>query len=204
MSPQPDCGKGFVVSFVAASNDDGSLDLSSDAWKDGVAGAFSGAFSGMNAKGFFADDAGASGDVGARRFGFREGGGEKTNSGATGAAAAALPKIDGGLAGATGAPSSSGAVNANSSSSSSSSSSAGAGAGAGGEKGAAAGGENGDAGAGAGGAEKLNGLAAAGAGAGAGAPKLNGLAAAGAGAGAAGAFGASGDANGLAGAAPKG
>ena len=91
------------------------------AWKDGVAGAFSGAFSGMKAKGFFADDA-ASGDVGARRFGFREGGGEKTNSGATGAAAAARPKIDGGFAGATGAPSSSGAVNANSSSSSSSSS----------------------------------------------------------------------------------
>ena len=199
MSPQPDCGKGFVVSFVAASNDDGSLDLSS-AWKDGVAGAFSGAFSGMKAKGFFADDAGASGDVGARRFGFRDGGGEKTNSGATGAAAAARPKIDGGFAGATGAPSSSGAVNANSSSSSSSSS-AGAGAGAGGEKGAAAGGENGDAGAGAGGAEKLNGLAAAGAGAG-GAEKLNGLAAAGAGDSAFG--GASGDANGLAGAAPKG
>ena len=111
MSPQPDCGKGFVVSFVAASNDDGSLDLSS-AWKDGVAGAFSGAFSGMKAKGFFADDAGASGDVGARRFGFRDGGGEKTNSGATGAAAAARPKIEGGFAGATGAPSSSGAVNA--------------------------------------------------------------------------------------------
>ena len=197
ISPQPDCGKGFVVSFVAASNDDGSLDLSSEAWKDGVAGAFSGAFSGMKAKGFFADEAGASGDVGARRFGFRDGGGEKTNSGATGAAAAARPKIDGGFAGATGAPSSSGAVNANSSSSSSSSS-AGAGAGAGGEKGAAAGGENGDAGAGAGGAEKLNGLAA---GAGAGAPKLNGLAAAGAGDSA---FGASGDANGLAGAAPKG
>ena len=202
MSPQPDCGKGFVVSFVAASNDDGSLDFSSEAWKDGVAGAFSGAFSGMKAKGFFADEA-ASGDAAARRFGFLEGGGEKTNSGATGAAAAALPKIDGGFAGATGAPSSSGAVKANSSSSSSSSS-AGAGAGAGGEKGAAAGGENGDAGAGAGGAEKLNGLAAAGAGAGAGgAEKLNGLAAAGAGAGDS-AFGASGDANGLAGAAPKG
>jgi len=190
MSPQPDCGKGFVVSFVAASNDDGSLDFSSEAWNEGVAGAFSGAFSGMNANGFFADEAGASGDVGARRFGFLEGGGEKTNSGATGAAAAARPKIDGGLAGATGAPSSSGAVNANSSSSSSSS--AGAGAGAGGEKGA---------GAGAGGAEKLNGLAAAGAGAGA-AAKLNGLAAAGAGDSAFG--GASGDANGLAGAAPKG
>ena len=180
ISPQPDCGKGFVVSFVAASNDAGSLALPpASAWKDGVAGAFSGAFSGMKAKGFFADEAGASGDVGARRFGFRDGGGEKTNSGATGAAAAALPKIDGGFAGATGAPSSSGAVNANSSSSSSSS--AGAGAGAGGEKGAAAGGENG-AGAGAGGAEKLNGLAAAGAGDGA-AAKLNGLAAAGAGAG---------------------
>ena len=173
ISPQPDCGKGFVVSFVAASNDAGSLALPpASAWKDGVAGAFSGAFSGMKAKGFFADEAGASGDVGARRFGFRDGGGEKTNSGATGAAAAALPKIDGGLAGATGAPSSSGAVNANSSSSSSSSAGAGAGAG----------GENGDAGAGAGGAEKLNGLAAAGAGDGA-AAKLNGLAAAGAGAG---------------------
>ena len=186
MSPQPDWGRGFVVSFVAASNDDGSLDFSSEAWKDGVAGAFSG----MKAKGFFADEAGASGDVGARRFGFREGGGEKTNSGATGAAAAARPKIDGGFAGATGAPSSSGAVNANSSSSSSSSAGAGAGAG----------GENGDAGAGAGGAEKLNGLAA-GAGDGA-AAKLNGLAAAGAGDSAFG--GASGDANGLAGAAPKG
>ena len=190
MSPQPDWGSGFVASFVAESKDFGG--------EDGVAGAFSGAFSGMKAKGFFADEA-ASGDAAARRFGFREGGGEKTNSGATGAAAAALPKIDGGLAGATGAPSSSGAVNANSSSSSSSSS---AGAGAGGEKGAAAGGENGDAGAGAG-APKLNGLAA-GAGAGAGAAvKLNGLAAAGAGAGDR-AFGASGDANGLAGAAPKG
>ena len=160
MSPQPDWGSGFVASFVAESKDFGG--------EDGVAGAFSGAFSGMKAKGFFADEA-ASGDAAARRFGFREGGGEKTNSGATGAAAAALPKIDGGLAGATGAPSSSGAVNANSSSSSSSS--AGAGAGAGGEKGAAAGGENGDAGAGAGGAEKLNGLAAAGAGAGAEAPR---------------------------------
>ena len=171
MSPQPDWGSGFVVSFVAASNDAGSLALPpASAWKDGVAGAFSGAFSGMKAKGFFADEAGASGDVGARRFGFREGGGEKTNSGATGAAAAARPKIDGGFAGATGAPSSSGAVNANSSSSSSSSAGAGAGAG----------GENGDAGAGAGGAEKLNGLAAAGAGAG-GAEKLNGLAGAGAG-----------------------
>ena len=194
MSPQPDWGRGFVVSLVAASKDAGSL-----GGEDGVAGAFSGAFSGMNAKGFFADEA-ASGDAAARRFGFLEGGGEKTNSGATGAAAAALPKIDGGFAGATGAPSSSGAVNANSSSSSSS---AGAGAGAGGEKGAAAGGENGDAGAGAG-APKLNGLAAAGAGAGAGgAEKLNGLAAAGAGAGDR-AFGASGDAKGLAGAAPKG
>ena len=133
MSPQPDWGSGFVVSFVAESKDFGG--------EDGVAGAFSGAFSGMKAKGFFADEA-ASGDAAARRFGFLEGGGEKTNSGATGAAAAALPKIDGGLAGATGAPSSSGAVNANSSSSSSSA----AGAGAGGEKGAAAGGENGDAG----------------------------------------------------------
>ena len=174
MSPQPDWGSGFVASFVAESKDFGG--------EDGVAGAFSGAFSGMKAKGFFADEA-ASGDAAARRFGFLEGGGEKTNSGATGAAAAALPKIDGGFAGATGAPSSSGAVNANSSSSSSSA--AGAGAGAGGEKGAAAGGENGDAGAAAG------------------APKLNGLAAAGAGAGDS-AFGASGDANGLAGAAPKG
>ena len=192
MSPQPDWGSGFVASFVAESKDFGG--------EDGVAGAFSGAFSGMKAKGFFADEA-ASGDAAARRFGFREGGGEKTNSGATGAAAAALPKIDGGFAGATGAPSSSGAVNANSSSSSSSA--AWAGAGAGGEKGAAAGGENGDAGAGAG-APKLNGLAAAGAGAGAGgAEKLNGLAAAGAGAGDR-AFGASGDAKGLAGAAPKG
>ena len=192
MSPQPDWGSGFVASFVAESKDFGG--------EDGVAGAFSGAFSGMKAKGFFADEA-ASGDAAARRFGFLEGGGEKTNSGATGAAAAALPKIDGGLAGATGAPSSSGAVNANSSSSSSSSS---AGAGAGGEKGAAAGGDDGDAGAGAG-APKLNGLAAAGRrrrGAG-GAEKLNGLAAAGAGAGDS-AFGASGDANGLAGAAPKG
>ena len=195
MSPQPDWGRGFA-SFEAASKDAGSF-----GGLDGVAGAFSGAFSGMKAKGFFADEAGGSGDVGARRFGFLDGGGEKTNSGATGAAAAARPKIDGGFAGATGAPSSSGAVNANSSSSSSSS--AGAGAGAGGEKGAAAGGENGDAGAGAG-APKLNGLAAAGAGAGAGgAEKLNGLAAAGAGAGDS-AFGASGDANGLAGAAPKG
>ena len=194
MSPQPDWGRGFVASFVAESKDFGG--------EDGVAGAFSGAFSGMKAKGFFADEA-ASGDAAARRFGFLEGGGEKTNSGATGAAAAARPKIDGGLAGATGAPSSSGAVNANSSSSSSSS--AGAGAGAGGEKGAAAGGENGDAGAGAG-APKLNGLAAAdaGDGAAAGAPKLNGLAAAGAGAGDSAFGGASGDANGLAGAAPKG
>ena len=174
MSPQPDWGSGFVASFVAESKDFGG--------EDGVAGAFSGAFSGMKAKGFFADEA-ASGDAAARRFGFLEGGGEKTNSGATGAAAAALPRIDGGLAGATGAPSSSGAVNANSSSSSSSSS---AGAGAGGEKGAAAGGENGDAGAGAG------------------APKLNGLAAAGAGAGDSAFGGASGDAKGLAGAAPKG
>ena len=60
MSPQPDCGKGFVVSFVAASNDAGSLALPpASAWKDGVAGAFSGAFSGMKAKGFFADEAGA-------------------------------------------------------------------------------------------------------------------------------------------------
>ena len=100
MSPQPDWGSGFV-SLEAASKDAGSL-----GGEDGVAGAFSGAFSGMKAKGFFADEA-ASGDAAARRFGFLEGGGEKTNSGATGAAAAALPKIDGGLAGATGAPSSS-------------------------------------------------------------------------------------------------
>ena len=113
MSPQPDWGRGFA-SFEAASKDAGSF-----GGLDGVAGAFSGAFSGMKAKGFFADEA-ASGDAAARRFGFLEGGGEKTNSGATGAAAAASPKIDGGLAGATGAPSSSGAVNANSSSSSSS------------------------------------------------------------------------------------
>ena len=89
MSPQPDWGRGFVLSEVAASKDAGSLDFSSEAWKDGVAGAFSGAFSGMKAKGFFADEAGASGEVGARRLGFRDGGGEKTNSGATGAAAPA-------------------------------------------------------------------------------------------------------------------
>ena len=82
MSPQPDWGSGFVASFVAESKDFGG--------EDGVAGAFSGAFSGMNAKGFFADEA-ASGDAAARRFGFREGGGEKTNSGATGAAAAKAP-----------------------------------------------------------------------------------------------------------------
>ena len=153
MSPQPDWGSGFVASFVAESKDFGG--------EDGVAGAFSGAFSGMKAKGFFADEA-ASGDAAARRFGFLEGGGEKTNSGATGAAAA-RPKIDGGFAGATGAPSSSGAVNANSSSSSSSSSAGRARARA---------------------ARSRRGRRRAATPAPAQAPKLNGLAAAGAGAGA--------------------
>ena len=45
MSPQPDWGSGFVASFVAESKDFGG--------EDGVAGAFSGAFSGMKEKGFF-------------------------------------------------------------------------------------------------------------------------------------------------------